>query len=214
MPVRAKARFIQPMLLLSTDRLPDDRAKWEYQLKLDGYRAIAFKSANTVQLRSRNDNDFSRRYPAVTRGLANLPNETVLDGEIVAFDEQGRPSFNALQNFGGSHTPIVYYVFDVIVLAGRDLAGETLTRRRALLEEPRDGLEEAHRIVTGKWKLRSSELGQEAGELGPPHGIQCPDLVVVARQADCAQPVDPRRKRQHPLVLVTPAENHADTLRS
>jgi DNA ligase D-like protein (predicted ligase) len=135
MAVRAKARFIQPMLLLSTDRLPDDGAKWEYQLKLDGYRAIAFKSANKVQLRSRNDNDFSRRYPAVARGLANLPNETVVDGEIVAFDEQGRPSFNALQNFGGSHAPIIYYVFDVIVLAGRDLAAEPLTRRRALLEE-------------------------------------------------------------------------------
>jgi DNA ligase D-like protein (predicted ligase) len=135
MPARVKARFIQPMLLLSTDRLPDEHGRWDYQLKLDGYRAIAFKSGNTVHLRSRNDNDFSTRYPAVVRGLVNLPDETVIDGEVVALDAEGRPSFNALQNFNGSQTPIVYYVFDVMVLAGRDVSAETLTVRRELLEQ-------------------------------------------------------------------------------
>jgi bifunctional non-homologous end joining protein LigD len=132
---RAKARFIQPMLLLPTDRLPDDPTKWEYQLKLDGYRAIAFKSDNRIHLRSRNDNDFTQRYPAVLKGLARLPNETVIDGEVVAMGEDGRPSFNALQNSIGSQTPIVYYVFDLLVLAGRDVMSEPLTTRRALLEE-------------------------------------------------------------------------------
>jgi DNA ligase D-like protein (predicted ligase) len=134
MPARVKARFVKPMLLLSTDRLPDDPAKWEYQLKLDGYRAIAFKTGNTLHLRSRNDNDFRSRYPAVLRGLAKLPDETVVDGEIVALDGEGRPSFNALQNSLGSETPVVYYVFDVIVLSGRDVSAETLTARRELLE--------------------------------------------------------------------------------
>jgi len=134
MPARVKARFIKPMLLLSTDRLPDDPAKWEYQLKLDGYRAIAFKTGNTLHLRSRNDNDFNRRYPAVLRGLAKLPDETVIDGEIVALDEEGRPSFNALQNSIGSETSVVFYVFDLIVLSGRDVSAEPLTARRALLE--------------------------------------------------------------------------------
>jgi ATP-dependent DNA ligase len=67
-----------------------------------GYRAIAFKTGGTLHLRSRNDNDFSLRYPSVIEGLAKLPNETVVDGEIVAFDEVGRPSFNALQNYGSS----------------------------------------------------------------------------------------------------------------
>ena len=134
MPARVKARFIKPMLLLSTDRLPDDRSKWEYQLKLDGYRAIAFKTGNTLHLRSRNDNDFSRRYPAVLRGLAKLPDETVIDGEIVALDEEGRPSFNALQNSIGSETSVVFYVFDLIVLSGRDMSAEPLTARRELLE--------------------------------------------------------------------------------
>lgn len=123
------------MLLLSTDRLPDDPAKWEYQLKLDGYRAIAFKGDDRVHLRSRHDNDFTRRYPAVVRGLARLPNDTVIDGEIVALDADGRPSFTALQNSDGPQTPIVYYVFDVIVVAGRDVSSEPLSTRRALLEE-------------------------------------------------------------------------------
>ena len=123
------------MFLLSTDKLPDDPAKWEYQLKLDGYRAVAFKSDNRIHLRSRNDNDFTRRYPSVVRGLAKLPDDTVIDGEVVALDEGGRPSFNALQNSNGSQTPIVYYVFDVMVLAGRDVRSEPLTTRRTLLEE-------------------------------------------------------------------------------
>ena len=135
MPARAKARFIPPMLLLPTDKLPDDPSKWEYQLKLDGYRAIAFKSDNKIQLRSRNDNDFTQRYPAVVKALTRLPNETVIDGEVVALGDDGRPSFNALQNSIGSQTPIVYYVFDVMVLAGRDVSSEPLTIRRALLEE-------------------------------------------------------------------------------
>ena len=97
---RAKASFIEPMLLLRTDHLPDDSARWSYQLKFDGYRAVAFKTGGRVHLRSRNDNDFSVRYPAVVRGLAKLPSETVIDGELIALADDGRPSFNALQNYG------------------------------------------------------------------------------------------------------------------
>ena len=91
MATRTKARFIEPMLLLRTDRLPNDPARWAYQLKLDGYRTIAFKTGGTAHLRSRNDNDFSGRFPGVLGGLAKLPNDTVVDGELVALDEAGRP---------------------------------------------------------------------------------------------------------------------------
>src|SRR5262245_64352998 len=93
---RARASFIEPMLLLRQETLPDDSRRWSYQLKLDGYRAIAFKTGGSVHLRSRNDNDFNPRYPAVVHGLARMPNETVIDGELVALDESARPSFNAL----------------------------------------------------------------------------------------------------------------------
>jgi bifunctional non-homologous end joining protein LigD len=90
--------------------------------------------AGKLHLRSRNDNDFATRYPAVLKGLAAMPDETVVDGELVAFDEEGRPSFNAMQNADGGATDIVYYVFDVMVLRGRDVMGETLDVRRELLE--------------------------------------------------------------------------------
>ena len=121
------------MLLLRTDTLPDEPGRWTYQLKLDGYRAIAFKTGGKVHLRSRNDNDFNGRYPAVVRGLSKLPDETVIDGELVAFDQDGRPSFNAIQNHAPG-TPIIYFVFDVVVLGGRDVRSDTLEARRALLE--------------------------------------------------------------------------------
>ncbi len=121
------------MLLLKTESLPSGD-QWLYELKLDGYRAIAFKRDGTAHLRSRNNNDFSVRYPAVFKALAKLPDETVIDGEILAFDEDGRPSFNALQNQGSGSTPIIYYVFDVMILAGLDVMREPLAVRRQLLE--------------------------------------------------------------------------------
>jgi bifunctional non-homologous end joining protein LigD len=130
----ASARFIEPMLLLRTDSIPDG-GEWLYELKLDGYRAIAFKHNGVVNLRSRNNNDFSARYPGVVKGLAKMPDNTVIDGEVIAFDDDGRPSFNALQNFGSAAAPVVYYVFDVMVLNGRDVMREPLERRRELLEK-------------------------------------------------------------------------------
>jgi bifunctional non-homologous end joining protein LigD len=131
----AKGRFIDPMLLLRTDSLPNDGGRWQYQLKFDGYRAIAFKTGGKVHLRSRNDNDFSIRYADVVKGLAKLPDETVIDGEVIALDDDGRPSFNILQNYGSSKAPVLYFVFDVMVLAGRDVTKEPLEARRELLEK-------------------------------------------------------------------------------
>ena len=131
----AKATFIVPMLLLKTDALPDDASRWAYQLKLDGYRTIAFKTGGKIYLRSRNNKDFALRYPSVVDGLAKLPDETVIDGEVVAFDEEGRPSFNALQNYGSAPAPVVCYVFDLLMLAGKDLTSEPLETRQALLEK-------------------------------------------------------------------------------
>ena len=128
-----KAAFISPMLLLRTERLREG-PEWRYELKHDGYRAIAFKSRGKLYLRSRNDKDFSDRYPEILKGLAKLPDETVIDGEVVAFDENGRPSFNALQNSASSDLDLAFYVYDLMVLEGKDLMAESFDARRALLE--------------------------------------------------------------------------------
>jgi bifunctional non-homologous end joining protein LigD len=120
------------MLLLATSSLPDSPG-WAYELKLDGYRAIAFKTAGKAYLRSRNNKDFNARYPAIAKALQKLPNETVIDGEVVALDPFGRPSFNALQNSASSAQPIYFYVFDLLVLAGRDVRSQPLVARRELL---------------------------------------------------------------------------------
>jgi ATP-dependent DNA ligase len=120
------------MLLLSSTSLPEGD-DWQYELKLDGYRAIAFKSSGKVYLRSRNDNDFGSRYPAIAKALSSLPDETIIDGEVVAL-EDGRPSFNLLQNHGSSGVPLIFYVFDLLMLSGRDVMKEPLSVRRELLE--------------------------------------------------------------------------------
>src|SRR5581483_12518062 len=97
-------------LLLRTDNLPDVQSQYRYEIKWDGFRAIGIKTGSEVRLRSRNDKDFNGKYPTIVKALADLPDETVLDGEIVALEESGRPSFNALQNFVPGKTPLIYYV--------------------------------------------------------------------------------------------------------
>ena len=134
MASRQQPTFVPPMLLLRADTLPDDPKRFAYQLKLDGYRAIAFKSAGAVHLRSRNNKDFSLRYPDVLEGLPKLPDDTMIDGEVVALDDDGPPSFNTLQNAGSSPTHVQYYVFDVMMLGGKNVMHDTLEDRRTLLE--------------------------------------------------------------------------------
>ena len=73
------------MLLLRTDKLPEG-ANLQYEVKHGGFRAILFKSGGRVHLRSRNDKDFSNRYPAIVKALSAMPDETVIDGEIVALE--------------------------------------------------------------------------------------------------------------------------------
>src|ERR1035438_4809047 len=111
--MKGRAGFIEPMRLLPSNELPDGPG-WLRELKLDGYRAVAFKSAGKAYLRSRNDNDFNLRYLAIVNALAELPDETAIDGELVALDGLGRPCFNILQNYGSSNAPIIYYVFDLM----------------------------------------------------------------------------------------------------
>jgi DNA ligase D-like protein (predicted ligase) len=105
------------------------------EIKLDGFRAEAIRTGGRVHLRSRNGKDFNAKYPAIVNALSKMPDKTVIDGEIVALDAEGRPSFSALQNHGSGCGALIYYVFDVMILVGKDVMNEPLTKRRELLQE-------------------------------------------------------------------------------
>jgi DNA ligase D-like protein (predicted ligase) len=131
-PPKHPARFVEPMQCLAVAKLPGG-PDWEYELKFDGYRAFGIKGGGRARLMSRNGNDFSARFPSLARALSKLPDDTIIDGEIVALDETGRPSFNVLQNHNHSATPLEFYVFDILHLAGENLRDRPLDERRELL---------------------------------------------------------------------------------
>ena len=123
-----------PMAAQPVKELPEGD-EWLYELKLDGYRALLVKNGDDVAIQSRNQKSLTRMYPTViAAGRRIRAKQAVVDGEIVAIDETGRPSFQALQHRGlhPGHR-IVFYAFDVLQLNGRDLTRDSLTKRRAHL---------------------------------------------------------------------------------
>jgi bifunctional non-homologous end joining protein LigD len=140
---------IHPMLATAIDKPFDDPA-WLFEIKWDGYRAVAFIKDGKVRLVSRNQNDLTAQYPE----LHNLPGfirgETaILDGEIAALDEEGRSSFSLMQQRTGireggrraaakSDIPIQYYVFDLLYLDGYDLRRVALEQRKEVLAQTLD----------------------------------------------------------------------------
>src|SRR4051812_33337692 len=112
--------FIPPMECLPVENLPEG-PQWVYELKLDGYRAQAIHDDGGVRLLSRNGKDLTERYPGVVESLRDsIRPGTVIDGELVALDATGRPSFNALQN-ATAQTPVVLYAFDILMHDGQDV---------------------------------------------------------------------------------------------
>lgn len=131
---RASPAFVTPMAAVAVKQLPEG-PEWLYEVKWDGYRALIIKDGSQVQIQSRNHKDLTGMYPGVAAAALKLAAEqAVLDGEIVALDESGRPAFQALQH-GGAHPKhrIVLYAFDVLHVNGHDLANEPIEKRRALL---------------------------------------------------------------------------------
>ena len=131
-----------PMLATPVDA-PFDDAKWAFELKWDGYRALVRVDANgEVSIASRNGNDFTKKFPELAE-LADAFTErpVLVDGEIVVLDADGKPSFSALQErldrFGRSapgKRPVTFAVFDLLYGNGRDVRAEPLERRKAILE--------------------------------------------------------------------------------
>src|SRR2546429_6649788 len=130
---KTEASFVEPTDCLSVSKLPEG-LEWIWEIKLDGYRALAVKSGTDVTLFSRRRKSLNRQFPHIVEALVDLPAGTVVDGEVVAMDESGRPNFNLLQNFGAEASRIQYYVFDLLCWKGRDLTRVPLIERRGLLK--------------------------------------------------------------------------------
>ncbi len=130
---KTEASFVEPMDCLSVSKLPEGLG-WIWKIKLDGYRALAVKSGRGVTLLSRRRKSLNRQFPNTVEGLADLPAGTVVDGEVVAIDESGRPDFNLLQHFRAESSRIQYYIFDLLFWKDRDLTRLPLIERRALLK--------------------------------------------------------------------------------
>jgi bifunctional non-homologous end joining protein LigD len=129
-------KFIEPMKArLVTSPQPGE---WVYEIKLDGFRTLALKDGNKVRLWSRNEKDFGEKFPEVAQAIAQVDAKTaVIDGEIVALDDQGRSSFQLLQarDPGQARPPVFFYAFDLLHLNGVDLRDRPVTGRKALLEK-------------------------------------------------------------------------------
>src|SRR6266516_801846 len=108
---------------------------WEFEIKWDGYRIVATVAGGEADLRTRKDQDYTERFANVAKELAKALKtpDCVVDGEVCALDEQGRPSFSAMQQ-GKSETPVQYYVFDLLEVDGEPLIDLPLRERRARLE--------------------------------------------------------------------------------
>lgn len=132
-PGKEKLRsFISPMLAKLGDHSFDSN-EWLFEIKWDGYRAVAELGGADVKLYSRNGLSFINLYSPVTIALSKLKIQAVLDGEIVVFNKQGKPDFQQLQQYNGS-LPIAYYVFDCLMFNGKSLMNLPLLQRKKILK--------------------------------------------------------------------------------
>jgi DNA ligase D-like protein (predicted ligase) len=143
---KARPRFIEPMECKRVPRLPEGE-EWLYEIKQDGYRVVSVVDGNTSVLYSMSGLDYTAKYPHIAAALKWLkPREAVLDGEVVALDESGRPNFQEVQNARLTKLAIVYFIFDVLHLHGRDLLGLPLAERRRELEKLASAFREPLRL--------------------------------------------------------------------
>ncbi len=134
-PVGLMPHAVQPMLATTTDG-PFDHSDWIFEVKWDGYRAVAEVRNGVVSLYSRNGISFNKKFAPVADALRKFGADVVLDGEIVVVDDQGRPDFQLLQHYhdsGSGH--LLYCVFDLLYFQGHDLTALPLIRRKDLLKK-------------------------------------------------------------------------------
>jgi bifunctional non-homologous end joining protein LigD len=130
------ADFISPMLATLSDDPAFDDPKWIFEIKWDGYRAIGEIDGSKSKLYSRNGLTYQKAYPKIYDALCKLKTNAVVDGEVVVYDYNGKPSFHNIQNYNSrQNLPIQFQVFDCLSLNGKDLTKKTLLERKQILQE-------------------------------------------------------------------------------
>jgi bifunctional non-homologous end joining protein LigD len=160
----AKIRFIEPMYARLVNQLPEG-SEWLYEVKFDGYRCLAGRDSKKVTLWSRRANLFTDQFPNIAQASQRLPPGTLVDGEIVALDANGRISFNLLQRHRSKAQALLFYVFDVLAYRGRTLMQESLERRRQVLAEAIKG-KAAPIALSESLDASTDELVRVAKEFG------------------------------------------------
>lgn len=165
---------IKPMLATLVDK-PFDTEGWLYEVKWDGYRALAFLNEGEVELRSRNDKSFNDKFYPVTNALQQWKINAILDGEIVVTSDNGISNFGELQNWRSeADGELIYYLFDILWHEGKDLRNLPLTKRKQILEA----------IAPTKGIIRLSETfagsGTEFFEAAKQTGLE----GMIAKKAD------------------------------
>jgi bifunctional non-homologous end joining protein LigD len=191
---------IHPMLATLVDE-PFTDPEWLFEVKWDGYRALAFLRNGRARLVSRNQNDLTAQYPEL-HGLASVigADSAILDGEIVALDEQGRPSFSQMQQRAGmtggqrhapkAGIPVQYYAFDLLYVEGYDLTRVDLEARKNLLSEI---------LIRGE-RVRYSEHFDDGLQLFEAARSQKLEGIVAKRRKSC---YETKRSREWLKVKIT-----------
>src|SRR3569833_605564 len=163
---------IKPMLCTLTKEVVQDE-DYLYELKWDGYRIISYIKDSKVRMDSRSALDYTKKYPPVAKALKELGHDAVLDGEVVDFNEDGKPDFDALQLYNGHNTPINYCVFDLLWLDGYSLLNLALIDRKAILQD----------LVKDSEVLRYSESFDDGQQLYQ-HALDLDLEGIVAKRRD------------------------------
>ena len=119
-PSAERVHFLEPMYARPVQQLPQG-VEWSYEVKFDGYRALAGKDSSGVNLWSRRWNIFTDQFPHLAKAADYVPANTLIDGEIIALDKDGHTSFNLLQHHRSGAQAILFYAFDVIIHRGKSL---------------------------------------------------------------------------------------------
>jgi len=180
---KAMPKSVKPMLCtLTKEVVPDE--DYLYEVKWDGYRIISYIQNGKVRMDSRSALDYTAKYPPVAKALKELGHDAVLDGEVVVFNEQGKPDFDALQTFNGHDAPINYCVFDILWLDGYNLMELSLTDRKTILEE----------LVKDNEVLRFSASFDD-GEMLYKQALELDLEGIVAKRKDSSYVPDARDSR-------------------